>query len=172
MVFLDFLSTEQAANYIKETFKWHLRRVARPPRLPPENYHDLCLYFDLDMAEVAARDLCIHEITQAVFYAMVVSKALELGVMSRDLAEHLKPSLEGLQEAACDFDILEMIQATCYAMAVNDALELGIISRDMAGALKSALEANRGVGPAPANDQEKTLGSSDAPPPSSDEEWS
>ncbi|KAJ8442138.1 hypothetical protein Cgig2_011328 [Carnegiea gigantea] len=93
MVFPDFLSTEQAANHIRETFKG----VTRPPRLLPKNYQDLCPYFDLAVVEEVARDFCILEMIQAVFYAMVVNEALELGVLSGDLAEHLKSALEGLQ---------------------------------------------------------------------------
>ena len=54
------------------------------------------------MAEVVARDLRIHEITQAVFYAMALNEALKLGVVSRDLVEHLKPSLEGLRWYMCE----------------------------------------------------------------------
>ncbi|KAJ8444774.1 hypothetical protein Cgig2_011736 [Carnegiea gigantea] len=36
MVFLNFLTIEQAANYVRETFKWHLRGFSRPPLPLPE----------------------------------------------------------------------------------------------------------------------------------------
>ena len=97
MVFSNFLSTEQAAVYVRETFKWHLTGAECPPRSLPENYRDLCPYFDLDEAEEAVRGFRIPEMTQAIFYAMVLSKALELGVVSGDLAKHLKSSLECLR---------------------------------------------------------------------------
>ncbi|KAJ8435117.1 hypothetical protein Cgig2_020760 [Carnegiea gigantea] len=102
MVFSDFLSTEQAADYIRETSKWHLRGVVRPPRPLPANYHKLRPYFDLVVVEEAARDFRILEMIQAIFYAMVVNEALKLGVLSRDLAEHLKLCLEGLQRYMCE----------------------------------------------------------------------
>jgi len=39
---------------------------------------------------------------QVVFYVMVVNEAFKLGVLSRDLAEHLKLSLEGLRWYMCE----------------------------------------------------------------------
>ncbi|KAJ8430100.1 hypothetical protein Cgig2_007164 [Carnegiea gigantea] len=81
----------KAANYIRETFKWHLRGAAHPSRPFPESYHGLCPYFDNVVAEEAARDFRIPEITLNIFYAVV-----ELGIMSEELAEHLKSPLEGL----------------------------------------------------------------------------
>ncbi|KAJ8437289.1 hypothetical protein Cgig2_006393 [Carnegiea gigantea] len=95
MVFPDFHSTKQAAGYIKRTFRWHWRGALRHPRPLPDNYHYLCPHFDLDIAEESAREFCILEMTQAAFYVMEVNDALELGVMSRELVEHLKASLEG-----------------------------------------------------------------------------
>ncbi|KAJ8436689.1 hypothetical protein Cgig2_025519 [Carnegiea gigantea] len=73
-----------------------------PSRPLPENYHDLCPYFDLDMAEEFARDFRIPHMTQVVFYAMGVNNVLELGVMNTDLAEHLKSSLEGMWWHICE----------------------------------------------------------------------
>jgi len=80
-----------------ETFNWCLRRVARPPPPFPEDYRDLCADFILFDAEEAACDFRILEIVQAIFYAMVVNEALELDMLSRDLAEDLKSALIGLQ---------------------------------------------------------------------------
>ncbi|KAJ8423653.1 hypothetical protein Cgig2_010640 [Carnegiea gigantea] len=71
----------------------------RPPQALSENYHDLCLGFTLSEAEEAACDFRFPKMIQAVFYAMVVNDAFELRVLSRDLAEHLKSSLEGLRLA-------------------------------------------------------------------------
>jgi len=47
------------------------------------------------MAEESDQDFCIPEMTQVVFYIMVINDALELGVVSKELAEHLKAFLEG-----------------------------------------------------------------------------
>ena len=102
MVFPNFVSAEQAVDYVRETFKWHLRGAARSPRPLPENYHKLCPHFNLLVAEEAAQDFRIPEMIQAVFYAMVVNKAIELGVLSSDLAEHLKLCLKGLPCYVCE----------------------------------------------------------------------
>jgi len=51
MVFPEFLSIEHAADYIRETFKWHLRGASCPPRPLPDKYHNLYPYFDLAKAE-------------------------------------------------------------------------------------------------------------------------
>ncbi|KAJ8433719.1 hypothetical protein Cgig2_004348 [Carnegiea gigantea] len=99
--FPDVLSTEQAADYVRETFKWHLRGATRPPRPFPTNYHELYTHFDLTAAEEALHDFCITKMVQAIFYTMVVNEAFELGVLSRDLAEHLKLCIEGLQWYMC-----------------------------------------------------------------------
>lgn len=46
--------------------------------------------------EDAARDFNILKIVQATFYATVVNKAMELSVVSRDMAGDLKSTLKGL----------------------------------------------------------------------------
>ncbi|KAJ8437188.1 hypothetical protein Cgig2_007538 [Carnegiea gigantea] len=88
MVFPDFLKYRVGIRPLQGNFQG----AAHPPRPLPENYHDLCLYFDLAVVEEAARDFRIPEMIQAVFYAMVVNETLELGILSRDLAKHLKVS--------------------------------------------------------------------------------
>ena len=67
-----------------------LEGAVRPYRPLPESYRELCPYFDLVVVEEAARDFRIHEMTLTVFYATVVREAWELGVVSEELAEHLK----------------------------------------------------------------------------------
>ncbi|KAJ8421808.1 hypothetical protein Cgig2_016546 [Carnegiea gigantea] len=93
MVFPYFRSTKEMADHVRETFNWHLRGAVSPPRPLLENYRDLCLDFIISDAEEAAHDFRIPKIVQAVFYAMVVNQALELGVLSRALAEDLKLAL-------------------------------------------------------------------------------
>jgi len=53
------------------------------------------------VAEEATREFCIPEMIQGIFYAMVVNEALELGILSRALAEHLKLGLDGLWWYMC-----------------------------------------------------------------------
>ncbi|KAJ8429899.1 hypothetical protein Cgig2_008784 [Carnegiea gigantea] len=73
------------------------------------------------------------------------------------------------EEAAQDFCILEMVQTVFYATVVNEAFELGVLSRDLAEHLKLCLE---GAEARPSNGQEENSKSSDAPPPSNDDELS
>ncbi|KAJ8420546.1 hypothetical protein Cgig2_002641 [Carnegiea gigantea] len=61
-------------------------RSSHPHQLIPENYQDLCLSFTLFDAEKAARNFDIPEMIQAIFYAIVVNDAFELGIMSMDMA--------------------------------------------------------------------------------------
>ncbi|KAJ8436354.1 hypothetical protein Cgig2_009919 [Carnegiea gigantea] len=79
MVFPDFLSTERAADYVRETFKWYLRRDTRPLQPLPANYHELCWHFDLTIAEESAWDFCIFEMIQDVFYAMTPDQLMVEG---------------------------------------------------------------------------------------------
>ncbi|KAJ8439002.1 hypothetical protein Cgig2_012998 [Carnegiea gigantea] len=90
-------STEEMAFHVLETFNWHLRRATFPSLPPPVDYQDLCSNFILSDAKVTALDFLLPEIVQVVFYTMVINDALELGVLSRDLAELLKSALVDLQ---------------------------------------------------------------------------
>jgi len=98
----------------------------------------------------SARDFRIPEITQHVFYAMVVNDAVELGVTSRDVADALVLALEGLLWDVSEF-WLGMKERTLWSTQLRRL-------------------ANLEVDPESAGDQEENSESSDAPPPSSDEE--
>ena len=74
-----------------------MSRAARPARLLPEDYCDLHPHFLLHDAEDAICNFQIPELVHAIFYALVVNKALELGILSQGLAEELKSPLTGLQ---------------------------------------------------------------------------
>jgi len=87
---------------------------------------------------------------QAIFYAMVVNDAVELSVMSRDMAGALKLTLKGLRQTIFE-----------SSPRVNKhALLEAQLHR----------QANPGVEFEPGNDQEESSGWSDALPPSSDDE--
>ncbi|KAJ8428578.1 hypothetical protein Cgig2_031372 [Carnegiea gigantea] len=62
----------------------------------PKDYHSLHPYFDLDMAEVFAFDFHIPELTQAVFYAMVLNDVVVLGVSCVIMADTLTSVMECL----------------------------------------------------------------------------
>jgi len=100
--------------------------------------------------EDAARNFRIPEMVQAIFFAMVVNEALEFGVFSRDLAEHLKSALEHLRwfilKLGCSLKGTRSCGSSCYG------------------------HVDLGARPGPTGGQEESSGSSDAPPPSSDDE--
>jgi len=56
---------------------------------------------NFQVAEEATRKFHILEMVQAAFYAMVV-EAFALGVLTRDLVEHLKLCLKGLWWYMCE----------------------------------------------------------------------
>ncbi|KAJ8421918.1 hypothetical protein Cgig2_021607 [Carnegiea gigantea] len=89
--------TKEMADHVRETFKWHLRTASHPPRPLLKDYRDLCLGLTLSDAEEVACDFDIPEIVQATFYVMVVNEAMELFVVSKDMAGALKSTLKGLR---------------------------------------------------------------------------
>ena len=97
MAFPPFHDTEEMADHIRETFKWHLRRASHPPRPLLQDFQDLCPSFTLPDADEAARDFNIPKIIQATFYAMVVNDAVDLSIVSRDIAGDLRSTLRGLR---------------------------------------------------------------------------
>ncbi|KAJ8444830.1 hypothetical protein Cgig2_008887 [Carnegiea gigantea] len=85
------------ANHVGETFRWHMRRALHPLCPLLEDYRDLCPNFTLPDAEEAAHPFNMPEIVQATFYVMLLNDAVELYLVSRDMAGGLKSTLEGLQ---------------------------------------------------------------------------
>ncbi|KAJ8421328.1 hypothetical protein Cgig2_012820 [Carnegiea gigantea] len=144
MVFLYFYSTEQIADHIRETFKWHLRGPTCPLWPLSDNYHDFCSDLDLVVAAKAAGDFRILEMVQAIFYAMVVNEALELDVLGRDLAEQLKSTVEGLRWYVCEAWLQLNKHALLWAQYYR--------------------QVNPGAGPGLTSSQEENSGSTDTPP--------
>ena len=80
-LFPNFANTEQAAEYIRDNFRWALREPSAPgPRPLPLDYHGLCPHFDLGAAMRYVYDSHIPEMVQAIFYTMVVDNANEMGL--------------------------------------------------------------------------------------------
>ncbi|KAJ8420400.1 hypothetical protein Cgig2_028072 [Carnegiea gigantea] len=88
---------KEMADFKRESFRWHWRRATRPPRPLPTDYRDLCPRFSLSKAERAALDFELSKMVQAIFYAMLLNDAIELGIVSGFLASDLRSSLEGLR---------------------------------------------------------------------------
>ena len=83
-LFPNFASTEQVAEYVRDTFHWTLREsLALGPKPLPMDYHGLCPCFDLRVATRYAHNSNILEMVQAIFYAVVVDNATELGLLRR-----------------------------------------------------------------------------------------
>jgi len=99
-MFPNFLSTSQATDYVRESLLWPLRDLSsRCPSFLPENHHGLCPNFNLRGAEKYAHKSSIPEMTQAIFYAMVLNDAVELGVSSRVIVNAIKSVLRSLNWA-------------------------------------------------------------------------
>ncbi|KAJ8434745.1 hypothetical protein Cgig2_001948 [Carnegiea gigantea] len=69
------------------------RFAPAPPRPLPEDFHILYLCFSLAEAEGAAVEFELPEVVQAIFYAMLLNEAVELGVAHEYTAESMKSSL-------------------------------------------------------------------------------
>ncbi|KAJ8439296.1 hypothetical protein Cgig2_018073 [Carnegiea gigantea] len=143
-------TTEEMALHILETFNWCLRRATRPRRPLLEDYHDLCLYFMLADAGKAACNFHIPDLAQAIFYAAVVNKALELGVFKGNLAEDLRSPLVGIRRFIVE------------AWPQVNRKDILVACRPRSAALREGLLRT--------NSQEESIGSNDAPSPSRDDD--
>ena len=84
ILFQNFTNTEQAVEYVRDTFRWSLREsVALSPNPFLKNYLGLCPGFDLGVATQFAHNSNISEMVQAIFSAMVLDDVVELGLSCR-----------------------------------------------------------------------------------------
>ncbi|KAJ8434504.1 hypothetical protein Cgig2_001557 [Carnegiea gigantea] len=65
--FYAMVVNNAAADYVRTTFIWCLKELARPTQLLTEDYRGLCPDFDFKVAEASTLDSHIPELTQAVF---------------------------------------------------------------------------------------------------------
>ncbi|KAJ8445592.1 hypothetical protein Cgig2_018533 [Carnegiea gigantea] len=125
-------------------------RAAHPPRPLPVDYHILCPRFSLPEVEGGAADFEPPEMVQAIFYAMLLSEAVELGVVHDFMAEGLRLALVGLRWSSLE----------AWMSCVDHELrEVYLRQQPIAGEVCGPLDG-----------QEESSGSNDPPPPSSDEE--
>ena len=96
MAFPLLYNTRKMADYVSESFIWRWRRATCPPRPLPEDYHVLCPHFSLPEAEGATADFELPTMVQVTFYAMLLHKAVELGVVHGFMVEGLRLALVGL----------------------------------------------------------------------------
>ena len=150
MVFPYFLNTKQAADHVRATFFWRWREHVRHPRLLPKDYRSLCPYFDHDVAETCTQDCHSPELTQVVFYAMVLNDAMALWVSCAFVADTLRWALECLNWGVFESWLETKGKTLCRAH--NQRL------------------AHPGANLDPTGSQEENSRSSDASSPSSDEE--
>ncbi|KAJ8419943.1 LOW QUALITY PROTEIN: hypothetical protein Cgig2_020753 [Carnegiea gigantea] len=97
MVFPPLYDTIEMINFVRESFRWHCRNTTRLPCSLSDNYYDLCPRFTLCDAERAAFDFELPEMVQVTFYAVLLTDAVELGIVSGFIAVDLKLTLEGLR---------------------------------------------------------------------------
>ncbi|KAJ8423526.1 hypothetical protein Cgig2_030021 [Carnegiea gigantea] len=105
IIFPNFLSIEQAVEYVKENFFWSLRESSTlRASLLPENYHGLCPNFDHFVIMRHTHNSHIPEMTQAIFYAMVLNDPVELGLSSKIVIDYMMSVLLELNGASWEFD--------------------------------------------------------------------
>ncbi|KAJ8429213.1 hypothetical protein Cgig2_012341 [Carnegiea gigantea] len=139
---VNYASIEQAAEYIRDHFRWSLRDPSAPgPRPLPLDYQGLCSRFEL--GEATPFTQAYHRLrdvghTKATEY---VRDNLRWSVRE---TSSLHPNLLPLHFTAYfpEFDhivvmqfahaayIPEMVQAIFYAMVINDAAKLRLIKRE------------------------------------------
>ncbi|KAJ8422196.1 hypothetical protein Cgig2_000661 [Carnegiea gigantea] len=120
-MFPNFSSTEQAVEYVRENFLWSLRESsALRPSLLPENHHGLFPNFDLLMAMRYAHNSRISEMAQAIFYAMVLNDAAELGLSSRTAMDSSSsPPFESLNSLCVSSSLSSIPPSTLLPISWN-----------------------------------------------------
>jgi len=84
ILFPNFTNTEEADEYIHDTFGWSLKgSPAFRPNPLPEDCHDLYPGFVFDVVTSYAHDSNISEMVQAIIYAMVPNDTVEPGLLCR-----------------------------------------------------------------------------------------
>jgi len=83
-LFPNFANTKQAAEYVRDHFRWFLKDPSdlgcRPLSL---DYHGLCLRFDLKVSKRYVHDSNLPEMVLVIFCAMVIDDAAKLGLSRR-----------------------------------------------------------------------------------------
>ena len=97
MAFPHMYNTKEIADYVRESFVWRWRRALCLPRPFPEDFHALCPRFLLSESEGATADFWLPKMVQAIFYAMLLNKAVKMGVVPGFSNEGLKSALVGLR---------------------------------------------------------------------------
>ncbi|KAJ8445075.1 hypothetical protein Cgig2_022595 [Carnegiea gigantea] len=69
------------AEYVIRHFEWDRRRIAFPLSPLSKDFHNLCLSYELAVAEEAVEDYELLELPQVIFYAMLLNEARRLGVL-------------------------------------------------------------------------------------------
>ena len=79
ILFSSFTSTEQAAEYVRDTFRWSSREtLSLNPNLLPKDHHGPCPSFALGVVMQYAHNSNVLDMVYAIFYAMVLNDAAEL----------------------------------------------------------------------------------------------
>ncbi|KAJ8424647.1 hypothetical protein Cgig2_016916 [Carnegiea gigantea] len=126
------------------------RSASRPPRPLPKDFHVLCPCFSLSEAEGTAADFELPKIVQVTFYAMLLNKAVELGVAHDFTAESMKSSLIGLRWSTFE------VWMDCVDHALRGAqLHRPADEVEVRGSRDGQEEGTRSADPpAPSNDEE------------------
>ncbi|KAJ8431098.1 hypothetical protein Cgig2_007514 [Carnegiea gigantea] len=97
MGFPRSLKTDEMALYALENFEGYRREVAFPPPPLPFDYEDMCLDFDVVVAEEAARNFRLPEMSQVVFLVMLLNNAVKLGILCGWLIDAMESALKEMR---------------------------------------------------------------------------
>ncbi|KAJ8442131.1 LOW QUALITY PROTEIN: hypothetical protein Cgig2_011321 [Carnegiea gigantea] len=81
MAFSRSLSTKEMAKYVVRHFEWDRHGMAFPPSPLPKDFQALCPSYELVVEEEAAEDYELPDLSQVIFYAMLLNEAERLGVL-------------------------------------------------------------------------------------------
>ncbi|KAJ8441400.1 hypothetical protein Cgig2_002359 [Carnegiea gigantea] len=96
--FPTFMDTTQAAEYVRDNFCWSLRESSTfHSKLLPLNFHSLCPNFNLLVVIQFVPTAYIPQMVQAIFYAMVLNEAAELGLSSKAPIDRMTLNLRELK---------------------------------------------------------------------------
>ncbi|KAJ8420761.1 hypothetical protein Cgig2_030937 [Carnegiea gigantea] len=81
VAFPRFLSTREMVEYVVYHFEWYRLGVAFPKSPLPKDFQTLYPSYELTMAEEVVGRFELLELPQVIFYAMLMNKAVKLGVL-------------------------------------------------------------------------------------------
>ncbi|KAJ8438013.1 LOW QUALITY PROTEIN: hypothetical protein Cgig2_029994 [Carnegiea gigantea] len=97
MTFPRSLNTKEMAEYVVRHFEWDQRGITFPPSPLPKDFQALFLSYELVVAEEAAEDYELVELSQVIFYVILLNEVERLGVLHGRALRTLESALTELR---------------------------------------------------------------------------